>query len=168
MFSYHINHISFYCLVYRKSWSLKSLWNYFNIVCMHILNRFSSVWLCVTPWGIAHQAPLSMGFSRQKYWSGLPIPSQGIFPTQGLNLCLLCLLLWQAGSLPLAPPGKPSVIFNTQSKLQYPQNISDYVPFIFCLNSLLPSSGIWLLMHAIGFLSPSGGGGKLSKEKKKE
>ena len=32
---------------------------------------------------------------------------QGIFPSQGLNLCLLCLLHWQAGSLPLAPPGKP-------------------------------------------------------------
>ena len=32
----------------------------------------------------------------------------GIFPTQGSNLCLLCLLHWQAGSLPLAPPGKPS------------------------------------------------------------
>ena len=32
---------------------------------------------------------------------------RGIFPTQGLNLCLLCLLDWQADSLPLAPPGKP-------------------------------------------------------------
>ena len=47
------------------------------------------------------QAPLSMGFARQKYWSGLP------FPTQGSNTHLLCLLLWQAGSLPLAPPRKP-------------------------------------------------------------
>jgi len=35
---------------------------------------------------------------------------QGIFPTQGLNLCLLCLLHWQAGSLPLAPPGEPSTM----------------------------------------------------------
>ena len=34
---------------------------------------------------------------------------QGIFPTQGLNLQLLCLLHWQAGSLPLAPPGKPLI-----------------------------------------------------------
>ena len=121
-----------------------------------MLNRFSSVWIYVIPWTITHQAPLSMGFSRQKYWSGLPFPLPGDLPTQGLNLCLLCLLFWQAGSLPLVPFGKPSVIFNTQNKLQCPQNISDYVLSIFCLNSLLPSSGIWLLMHVIGFLFPSG------------
>ena len=42
-----------------------------------------------TPWTVAHQAPLSMGFSRQDYWSGLPFPSPGIFPTQGLNPGLL-------------------------------------------------------------------------------
>ena len=44
------------------------------------------------------QAPLSMGFSRQEYWSGLPCSPQGIFLTQGLNPCFLCLLHWQAGS----------------------------------------------------------------------
>ena len=38
-----------------------------------------------TLWTIAHQAPLSMGFSRQEYWSGLPFPFQGIFPTQGIS-----------------------------------------------------------------------------------
>ena len=38
---------------------------------------------------------------------GLPFLLQGIFPTQGLNPCVLCFLHWQAGSLPLAPPGKP-------------------------------------------------------------
>ena len=42
-----------------------------------------------TPWIVAHQAPLSMGFSRQKYWSGLPFPSPGVFQTQGLNPSLL-------------------------------------------------------------------------------
>ena len=40
---------------------------------------FSRVWLCDTPWIVAHQAPLSMGFSRQGYWSGLPCPPPGIF-----------------------------------------------------------------------------------------
>ena len=44
-------------------------------------------------------------FSRQEYWSGLPSPPPGILPNQGLNPHLLCLLHWQAGSLPLAPPG---------------------------------------------------------------
>ena len=51
------------------------------------------VWLFATPWTVAHQAPLSMGSSRQEYWRGLPFPSPEIFPTQGLNPCLLRLLL---------------------------------------------------------------------------
>ena len=40
----------------------------------------SHVWLCATRWTLAHQAPLSMGFSRQEYWSGLPFPSPGDLP----------------------------------------------------------------------------------------
>ena len=40
-----------------------------------LLSRFSRVQLCVTPWTVAHQAPLSLGFSRQEHWSGLPSPS---------------------------------------------------------------------------------------------
>ena len=49
-----------------------------------------------------------MGFSRQEYWSGFPCPPPGgVFPAKRLNLCLLCLLHWQMGSLPV-PPGKPS------------------------------------------------------------
>jgi len=53
------------------------------------------------------QAPLSMGFCKQDYWSGLPRPPSGVFPTQGSNPRLLCFLCWQAGPLPLVPPGKP-------------------------------------------------------------
>ena len=52
----------------------------------------------VTPWTVAHQTPLSMGFPRQYYWSGLPFPSPGDLLNQGLNPGLL---LWQVGSLPL-------------------------------------------------------------------
>ena len=40
-----------------------------------LLSRFSRVRLCATPQMAAHQAPLSTGFSRQEYWSGLPFPS---------------------------------------------------------------------------------------------
>ena len=40
----------------------------------------SHVWLFVTPWDVAHQAPLSMGFSRQQYWSALPFPFPGDLP----------------------------------------------------------------------------------------
>ena len=54
---------------------------------------------------VAHQASLFMGFSSQ-YWSGWHVLLQGIFPTQGSNLSLACLLHSQADSLPLAPPRK--------------------------------------------------------------
>ena len=43
-----------------------------------------------SPWTAANQAPLSLGFSRQEYWSGQPFPSPGVFPTQGSNPALLC------------------------------------------------------------------------------
>ena len=66
---------------------------------VYVLSCFSRVQLFVTLWIVACQAPLSMGFSRQQYWSRLPCPPPWIFQTQELNPCLLCLLHWQAGSL---------------------------------------------------------------------
>ena len=57
----------------------------------------SRVRLFVTPWTIAHQAPLSMGFSRQENWKGCHTLLLGFFLTQGLNTSLLCLLHWQGG-----------------------------------------------------------------------
>ena len=42
-----------------------------------LLSRFSRVQVCATSWTAAHQAPVSLGFSRQEYWSGLPFPSPG-------------------------------------------------------------------------------------------
>ena len=46
----------------------------------------SRVQFFVTPWTVAHQAPLSVGFSRQEYWSGLPFPSPGDLPDPGIEL----------------------------------------------------------------------------------
>ena len=46
-----------------------------ELLLLLLLSHFSCVWLCLTPWTAAHQAPLSTGFSRQEYWSGLPVPS---------------------------------------------------------------------------------------------
>ena len=68
----------------------------------------SHVQLFVTLWTVACQAPLSMGFSRQEYWSGLSFPPPGIFQTQGSNSGLLHLLHWQVDSSPLSPLGRPS------------------------------------------------------------
>ena len=71
-----------------------------------MLSLFSRVQLFATPWTIACQAPLFMGFSRQDTGACYHDLLQGIFPTQGWNPHHLCLLYWQVGSLPLAPPGK--------------------------------------------------------------
>ena len=77
-----------------------------------LLSHFSHVLLFEIPWTIACQAPLSMGFTKREYWSGKNIGVgchallQMIFPTQGLNPHLLCLVQWQVGSLPPAPSGK--------------------------------------------------------------
>ena len=63
--------------------------------------------LCLTlatPWTVAHQTPLSMGFSRQEYWSGLPCPPPGDLPNPGIEPKSPAL---QEDSLPSEPPGKP-------------------------------------------------------------
>ena len=69
----------------------------------------------VTPWTVARQAPLSMGFSRQEYWSELLCPPPGDLPDPGIQPVSLCLLHWQAGSSPLAPAGKP-MLFGSDSQ----------------------------------------------------
>ena len=56
-----------------------------------VLSHFSHVWLCATPWTVAHQAPLSMGFSRQNYWRALPSPPPGDLPDLGIKpASLMC------------------------------------------------------------------------------
>ena len=67
-------------------------------MCVFVL---SYVQLSATPWTVAHKAPLSMEFSRQEYWRGLPFPLPDDLPTQSRNPCLLPLLHWQVDSLPL-------------------------------------------------------------------
>ena len=59
--------------------------HHFGINLRAVLSRFSRVRLFVTPWTIAHQAPLSMAFSRQKYWSGLPCLPPGGLPDPGVR-----------------------------------------------------------------------------------
>ena len=68
------------------------------------VKSLSCIQLCVTPWTVAHQAPLSMGFSRQEYWSGLPFPSPGDLPNPGIEPGSPAL---QADALSSEPPRKP-------------------------------------------------------------
>ena len=66
-----------------------------------------------TSWTVAHQAPLSLEFSRQEYWSGLPLPSPGDLPDLGIEA--RSPTLW-ADSLPSASPGKPKEALYTLTK----------------------------------------------------
>ena len=58
-----------------------------------------------TPWDVAHQAPLSVEFSRQEYWSGVPLPSPGDLPDPGMEPGSPAM---QADPLPSEPPGSPT------------------------------------------------------------
>ena len=109
---FHLHNILYVSKFLQTYLFLKKLWviqncvsSGFIFVCM-CAKLLSHVQLFATLWTVAHQAPLSMGCSMHEYWSGLHALLQGIFPTQGSNPCLLWLLPWQVGSLPLVPAGK--------------------------------------------------------------
>ena len=81
-------------------------------------SRFSHVWLFVTLWTIACHISLSMGFSRQEFWSGCHALLQEIFLTQELNPYLLSLLYWQA---------------NLPAKFDWRAKSSSWLCFFFCI-----------------------------------
>ena len=77
------------------------------IIIVVVVESISCVRFFVTPWTVACQAPLSMGFPRQEYWSGLPFPSPGDLPDPGIKPGSPAL---QADSLPPEPSGKSPVV----------------------------------------------------------
>ena len=81
------------------------------------MKSLSHVQLFAAPWTVAHQAPPSMGFSRQEYWSGLPFPSPGDLPDPGIEPRSPAL---QVDALTSEPPGKP--IFSFKSNSPSPPN----------------------------------------------
>ena len=82
------------------SWGqLFSLLKFYVCVCM--------LWLFETTWTVVYQAPLSMGFSRQEYWSGLPFPSPGDLPDPGIEPMSLTCPALAGGFFTTEPPGRP-------------------------------------------------------------
>ena len=79
-----------------------------SIYTMCVLNHCSRVWLFVTPRTVGHQAPLSMGFSRQEYWSELPCPPPEDLPYPGIEPIRSPVL--PGRFFTLVPPGKPKHI----------------------------------------------------------
>ena len=90
---------------------------------MHAL-MLSHVQLFVTPWTVAHQAPLSIGFSRQEHWSRLPFPPPRDLPNPGIEHVSPASPAAACGFFTTEPPGKPYKVHwhtssNNQSKITY-------------------------------------------------
>ena len=78
----HTNRKETYDYQKGKGWREKfgiTVYTALNMLLLLLLSRVSPVWLCATPWTVAHQAPQSMGFPRQEYWSSLPLPSPPLY-----------------------------------------------------------------------------------------
>ena len=80
------------------------------------MKSLTRVQLFATPWTVTYQAPPSMGFSRQEYWSGLPFPSPGDLPDPGIKPRSPA---WHADALPSEPPGKLHMKWIINKDLQY-------------------------------------------------
>ena len=86
-------------------------------LCCAVLSR---VQLSATPWTVAHQAPLSMGFPRQEYWSGLPFPPPGNLPKPGIKLVFPVSPMLQAYSLATEPLGTNKELpYSTGTSMQH-------------------------------------------------
>ena len=84
-----------HCCTICESWCVPACW------------VASVVQLSATPWTVAHQTPLSMGFSRQEYWSGLPCPPPGALPSPRMKPMSPGSSALQADSVPLSHQGSP-------------------------------------------------------------
>ena len=99
--------------------SLHPIWTcVYMCVCM--LSHFGRVWLFATPWTLTLQAPLSMGFSRQEYWSELPCPPPRDPPDSGVEFMSPVSPVLQVDFLPTESPGKPCTCVS-QSSDKLPQ-----------------------------------------------
>ena len=80
---------TYWCQALPEECSVPSCWGrpgspmQGQLVCVQ--SRFSRVWFFATPWTAAYQGPLSLGFSRQEYWNGLPCPLPGDLPDPGIK-----------------------------------------------------------------------------------
>ena len=90
--------------IYWAEWKWKSTIS--RSECCAVLSHFSRVWLFATPWTVATSLLCPWDSPGKNTGGGCRALLQGIFPTQGLNLSLLCLLHWQESSWPLVPPEK--------------------------------------------------------------
>ena len=111
------------------------------VMLCYVMLSLSHVHLFANTWIVAHQAPLSMGFSRQEYWSGLPFPSPGDLPNPGIKPRSPTL---QADSLLSEPPGKHW----TNSTVYVKQTLS-FILGLWNLDSLQQGMPMWIALCKI-------------------
>ena len=106
------------------------------------------LWICALGrvWLFFNPIPLSLRFPRQEYWSGLPFHPPGDLHDPGIELHVLCLLHWQAGSLPTMPPGNSFLSIR-----------SFFIKWNFTKDPILFFSFFWPYHMACGILVPQSG-----------
>ena len=136
--------------IQRMGWSLISQYPAVssNTTTQLGLSHFSCVRLFVTLWTVAHQAPLSRGFSSQEYWSGLPCAPPGDLPHPGIEPASCAL---QADSLLLSYWGSPHIT-GTNTKLLSTKAPSEFVSSL--RTSFFPR---WLSLSILTQFSPPPG-----------
>ena len=93
-----------------SKWKIAVLSGYYLYICVCVC-ICSVMSDSATSWTAAHEAPVSMGFPRQEYWSGLPFPTSGELPHPGIEPESLASLELAGGFFTTAPPGKPIYIY---------------------------------------------------------
>ena len=93
------------------------IYEYIPFPCIHD-QSLNHVWLSVTPWTIACQAPLTMGFHRQEYWSGLPFPPPGNLLDPGIELMSPAFLANAGRFFTTEIPGKPLILTVSDVKFE--------------------------------------------------
>ena len=114
---------------------------------MCVLTHFSHARLFATPLTVSHQSPLSMGFSKQEYWNGLPCPSPGDFPDPGIEPMSFTSPALAGRFFPLVPPGKPC--FTNKCYIFYSNSIVSVCIFSstwFCQTVNICLSVEWMLI----------------------
>ena len=125
-FTQRVNSHSFFCSfqVSRMGWGLPTLHS-------RTLSCFGYVQLFATLWIAAHQAPVSMGFSRQEYWSGLSCPPSGDLPDPGIEPASPSVSCTEGRFFIGEPPGKFMIDINSSITKQFHSWI--FIQVIYCL-----------------------------------
>ena len=119
-----------------------------SILCVCVCTyTLSHVQLFVIAWTVAHQAPLSLGFSRQEYWSRLPFPSPRDLPDPWIKPVSLVSLSLVGGFFTIVPPGKSSTVLRGRSTL-----ICNKHPYTSQSQALLSRSQHLVVKHMCGRL----------------